>query len=628
MKAIKKDIPGKSLILNIVFIVLNLIGLTFLLFGYHESFENSSTLLKVLGYTFFIISLVAVGLFKGWQLFSYISRVLVGGLFIVSGLIKANDPKGFSYKLEEYFEDGALAYRIKELFGWDTFSLEFLIEHALWLSVLICIVEIILGILAIIGAKIKLTSWLMMAMMIFFTFLTWHTSECDPNTKFKDVDTYAIDSSIASIKIAEAEHNEDITILSQDDKSVRVAEMKKPQCVDDCGCFGDAMKGSVGRSLTPAESFWKDIIVLYLVIIIFISRRKTVPNNIKENTIMIFSSLLVIIFFSWLFTWGFPIIFGLVSILLALWIKRAGGKLLGNDWGAILLITLVCVLFITYVLMYIPLRDYRPYHVGSNLIEKMEDGIDGEYKTAFIYHNKKTNEDVTFTQNEYNESKIWEDKETWEWKETITKTIKEGRLASITDQFNPKVDVENMTRTERNFPYIAGKIELNQAEYIDVIEKESGNRYPQLAEDFWIDDWDTSKYVIGDTILKLDESIGEISLRDYILSQDQIILIFSRDITKGNFSRIQRLKEIASKAEENNIPMLMISTVSKEDILAFRDEYELDIPTLMNDETELKAITRSNPTLMILNKGVVKGKYAFRSTPSWDWLVKNILQVK
>lgn len=628
MKAIKKDIPGKSLILNIVFIVLNLIGLTLLLFGYHESFENSSTLLKVLGYTFFIISLVAVGLFKGWQLFSYISRVLVGGLFIVSGLIKANDPKGFSYKLEEYFEDGALAYRIKELFGWDTFSLEFLIEHALWLSVLICIVEIILGILAIIGAKIKLTSWLMMAMMIFFTFLTWHTSECDPNTKFKDVDTYAIDSSIASIKIAEAEHNEDITILSQDDKSVRVAEMKKPQCVDDCGCFGDAMKGSVGRSLTPAESFWKDIIVLYLVIIIFISRRKTVPNNIKENTIMIFSSLLVIIFFSWLFTWGFPIIFGLVSILLALWIKRAGGKLLGNDWGAILLITLVCVLFITYVLMYIPLRDYRPYHVGSNLIEKMEDGIDGEYKTAFIYHNKKTNEDVTFTQNEYNESKIWEDKETWEWKETITKTIKEGRLASITDQFNPKVDVENMTRTERNFPYIAGKIELNQAEYIDVIEKESGNRYPQLAEDFWIDDWDTSKYVIGDTILKLDESIGEISLRDYILSQDQIILIFSRDITKGNFSRIQRLKEIASKAEENNIPMLMISTVSKEDILAFRDEYELDIPTLMNDETELKAITRSNPTLMILNKGVVKGKYAFRSTPSWDWLVKNILQVK
>jgi hypothetical protein len=43
--------------------------------------------------------------------------VIVGVLFVVSGLIKANDPIGFSYKLQEYFEDGALAYRIKDAFA-------------------------------------------------------------------------------------------------------------------------------------------------------------------------------------------------------------------------------------------------------------------------------------------------------------------------------------------------------------------------------------------------------------------------------------------------------------------------------------------------------------------------------
>ena len=37
-----------------------------------------------------------------------ICRILVGSLFIVSGLIKANDPLGFSYKLEEYFAESAL----------------------------------------------------------------------------------------------------------------------------------------------------------------------------------------------------------------------------------------------------------------------------------------------------------------------------------------------------------------------------------------------------------------------------------------------------------------------------------------------------------------------------------------
>ena len=35
---------------------------------------------------------------------TYISRLVVGSLFIVSGLIKANDPVGFSYKLKDYFE--------------------------------------------------------------------------------------------------------------------------------------------------------------------------------------------------------------------------------------------------------------------------------------------------------------------------------------------------------------------------------------------------------------------------------------------------------------------------------------------------------------------------------------------
>ena len=40
------------------------------------------------------------------------SIIFVGILFIISGLIKANDPLGFSYKLEEYFT----------VFGWDFFN--------------------------------------------------------------------------------------------------------------------------------------------------------------------------------------------------------------------------------------------------------------------------------------------------------------------------------------------------------------------------------------------------------------------------------------------------------------------------------------------------------------------------
>src|SRR5690554_7096473 len=142
-------------------------------------------------------------------------------------------------------------------------------------------------------------------------------------------------------KIPAAEYNENITILKQTDEYVTIREVKKPQCVDDCGCFGDAMKGSIGRSLTPAESFWKDIVLLYLVVIIFISRRKITINNARENIIMIVFGLIFISFFSYIFSWAFPIIFGLVSLLLALRIRRTGGKILGNDWGMILILTIV-----------------------------------------------------------------------------------------------------------------------------------------------------------------------------------------------------------------------------------------------------------------------------------------------
>jgi uncharacterized membrane protein YphA (DoxX/SURF4 family) len=625
MKTAHKSFEGKSLIFNVLFILLNLLGLTFLAIGYHDSFSETGGVYLILGYLFFISGLVLIGIFSGWMMFSYFSRILVGGLFIVSGLIKANDPKGFSYKLEEYFEDGALAYRVKELLGWETFSLEFLIEYALLLSILICVFEIVLGVLAIIGGKIKSTTWLMLLMMVFFTLLTWHTKNCDPNVTFRDVDVYALDSDIAQLKINEATINDDVEIIKQDAKTVRVSEVKKPQCVDDCGCFGDAMKGSIGRSLTPQESFWKDIVLLYLVLIIFISRRYIKPNSTKENIIMLSSAFLFIAFFSWIFSWWFPLIFGLFALTLSLWIKRAGGKYLGNDWGAILIVTFMSFGMVWYVLAYRPIKDYRPYHVGSNLIERMNDGIDGEYENVFIYHNNKTGEDKTFSQDEFNASKIWEDKVTWEWKETVTKTIIASKLPSITDQFNPKLEISEMTATERNMSFVSEFMEENKVEYIDIIDKNSGNRYPQLLEDFWLEDWDTSQYVIGDTIQKMNEQISEISILNYILKSETIILVISRDIKAGDFSRIYRLKEISDHANEQGIPMIMISTADKEDVIAFREKYELDIPTFINDETELKAITRSNPTLMVLSNGVVKAKFAYRSTPSLKWLIENVL---
>ncbi|MGY8915666.1 MAG: MauE/DoxX family redox-associated membrane protein, partial [Flavobacteriales bacterium] len=71
------------------------------------------------------------------------SRIFVGILFIVSGLIKLNDPVGFSFKLEEYFSQGVL-------------DLPFLMPYALAISLFVVILEVVLGVMLLVGFKVKL----------------------------------------------------------------------------------------------------------------------------------------------------------------------------------------------------------------------------------------------------------------------------------------------------------------------------------------------------------------------------------------------------------------------------------------------------------------------------------------
>src|SRR4051812_46231784 len=94
-----------------------------------------------------------------------ISRVLVGLLFIFSGLVKAIDPLGLSYKMQEFFEawqsSGYLPSLMNVLHGW-----------SLWFSLIMITLEVAAGVALLIGYKPKLTSWILLLLMLFFTFLT------------------------------------------------------------------------------------------------------------------------------------------------------------------------------------------------------------------------------------------------------------------------------------------------------------------------------------------------------------------------------------------------------------------------------------------------------------------------
>ncbi|HYH56109.1 MAG TPA: BT_3928 family protein, partial [Anseongella sp.] len=233
------------------------------------------------------------------QLLTWICRLLVGFLFIFSGLIKANDPMGFGFKLEEYFV---------------VFGVEWLSPLAVVLSILICALEIVLGVAVLLGARIRETAWGLLIMILFFTWLTFYSAWFDK--------------------------------------------------VTDCGCFGDAIK------LTPWQSFWKDLVLLILILQIFFNRKRIRPVLSAK---------------------GSALALGLASALA-----------LG---------------FGIYTYSFLPVIDFLPYKTGNHIpsLMTMPPGAEPDvFKIVYTLKNKETGELREMDDKEYLSSKIWENPD-WEY---------------------------------------------------------------------------------------------------------------------------------------------------------------------------------------------------------------------
>ena len=98
---------------------------------------------------------------------THLIRALTGFVFILSGLIKLNDPVGFFFKLEEYFGAGVL-------------NLPALSPLALELALFLVVFEVLLGIFLRLGSFKKFTLYSLLAMIVVFTFLTFfNTNKAD-----------------------------------------------------------------------------------------------------------------------------------------------------------------------------------------------------------------------------------------------------------------------------------------------------------------------------------------------------------------------------------------------------------------------------------------------------------------
>jgi uncharacterized membrane protein YphA (DoxX/SURF4 family) len=175
-----------------------------------------------------------------------IIQVIVGVLFIISGLVKANDPLGLSYKMQEFFELWNTGLHSGSFFmkGALISLFEWLHGHSLALSVIMITFEIITGVALLLGWKKRPVLWLLLLLIIFFTFLTGYAYL---SGKFTN-----------------------------------------------CGCFGDCLP------ITPLTSFLKDITLLIFIILLLTGQRFIQPvltRRASNQTLVI--SLIISLLLQW-----------------------------------------------------------------------------------------------------------------------------------------------------------------------------------------------------------------------------------------------------------------------------------------------------------------------------------------
>jgi uncharacterized membrane protein YphA (DoxX/SURF4 family) len=174
------------------------------------------------------------------------ARILVGVLFILSGLIKANDPLGLAYKMQEFFDVWAQNSFLTGTMNWlDTYALPF--------SILMITLEIVVGVGILLGIWKRFFSLLLLLLIIFFSFLTGYA--------------------VLSGKIAT------------------------------CGCFGDCIP------LTAMQSFIKDLILLVLILFIFFGTKYIKPVlTTGADFLILFISVFIVLGFQWYVLRHMPVV--------------------------------------------------------------------------------------------------------------------------------------------------------------------------------------------------------------------------------------------------------------------------------------------------------------------------------
>lgn len=375
------------------------------------------------------------------------ARILFGITFVFSGFVKAVDPIGFAYKIEDYL----IAFQLIPF-----------IPLALTFAVALILVELLLGVFILLGLYRKLSTAMGVLFMAVMTPMTLYIA------------------------------------------------LKNP--VEDCGCFGDALV------ISNWDTFYKNIVLVLLAVLLLVYHKRIKP----------------------LFT------------------NKSKGLVVG-------FVFLFSLLFCLYNIFYLPIMDFRPYKVGVNIAEQMENDVsNGDvYENIYIYEKDGVEEE--FTEDNF----PWEDS-TWTFVDYQSKLIKEGEKPLI-DEF-----------------------------YITAYAKDGAGAFVKGGD-----------------------------ITDDILTNKVVLFVVSLSLDDAREKGMKQIIALADYAADNDIELLVATSSEAAAIEQWHREWgNPKVGYGLMDELTLKTIVRSNPGLLLLSGGTIVGKWSSRRLPNQRQLEGMVAKLK
>lgn len=491
-----------------------------------------TTLLLYVGIAAVGLTLLTYFLFnKKENILMSFAQNFVGALFIFSGWVKAADPLGTAYKMEEYFAEFEATFQ-GTWFSFISPVFPQLANYVVAFSVFMIVFEILLGLMLILGHKSKFTAWAFLILVAFFTFLTgftYLTGYVPEGVNFFEFGGWS---------------------------AYKDTNMK----VTDCGCFGDFIK------LEPKVSFLKDVFLL-IPAFYFLFRSKDMHQLFGRNARNIALSALTI--------------------------------------G----VTVYC--FSNYV-WDLPKTDFRPFKKGKNLYEakNLEDEAQANVQiVAYRMTNKADGKVIELPYYDYlKEFKNYPETE-WALEQLKSEpTIAKTKLTDfdITDLDDYNINDDILNNEKPVLFLVAYKLYGDGVPATKIVKDTIYTRDTMRVNT-------TEGYVVERNIDRIEERT--INYTDYAW-KDYYVERYTKD-----------LMPFIKEAQQDGVEVILaIGQASIDQIEDFESDMKLGVRYAMADDILLKTIVRSNPGILLMDKGILLDKWHYKKLPTYEVVKEQYLK--